>query len=68
MQGANDPNVTPENVRVVEAALKRAHVQYETLMFADEGHGVRKPENLRVLYARLIEFFGDAFAGSDARS
>ena len=32
-------------------------------MFADEGHGVRKPENLRVLYARLIEFFGDAFAG-----
>jgi dipeptidyl aminopeptidase/acylaminoacyl peptidase len=55
VQGANDPNVTPENVRLVEEALKRA--------FADEGHGVRKPENLRVLYARLIEFFGDAFAG-----
>jgi dipeptidyl aminopeptidase/acylaminoacyl peptidase len=36
---------------------------YETLIFADEGHGVRKPENLRVLYARLIEFFGAAFAG-----
>src|SRR5712692_5426101 len=68
VQGANDPNVTPENVRVVEAALQRAHVGYETLMFADEGHGVRKPENLRVLYARLIAFFGDAFAGSDARS
>ncbi len=68
VQGANDPNVTPENVRVVEAALKRAGVPYEALVFADEGHGVRKPENLRVLYARLIEFFGDAFAGSDARS
>jgi dipeptidyl aminopeptidase/acylaminoacyl peptidase len=63
VQGANDPNVTPENVRVVEEALRRAHVPYETLMFADEGHGVRKPENLRVLYARLIDFFGAAFAG-----
>jgi dipeptidyl aminopeptidase/acylaminoacyl peptidase len=55
-QGANDSNVTPENVRLVEEALKRAGVPYQTLMFADEGHGVRKPENLRVLYARLIEF------------
>ena len=63
VQGANDPNVTPENLRVVEAALKRAHVPYETLVFADEGHGVRKPENLRVLYQRLIEFFGAAFTG-----
>jgi dipeptidyl aminopeptidase/acylaminoacyl peptidase len=58
VQGANDPNVTPENVRLVEEALQRAGVAYETLMFADEGHGVRKPENLRVLYARQIEFFG----------
>ena len=68
VHGAHDPNVTPENVRVVEAALKRAGVPYETLVFADEGHGVRKPENLRALYARLIAFFGDAFAHSDPRS
>jgi dipeptidyl aminopeptidase/acylaminoacyl peptidase len=64
VQGANDPNVTPENVRVVEAALKRAGVSYETMVFADEGHGVRKPRNLRVLYARLIDFFAAAFATS----
>ena len=68
VQGANDPNVTPENLHVVEAALKRAQVPYETLVFADEGHGVRKPENLRVLYQRLIEFFGGAFERSDALS
>jgi len=68
VQGANDLNVTPENVRLVEEALKRAGVPYQTLMFADEGHGVRKPENLRVLYARLIEFFGEAFAGYGARA
>ena len=62
VQGANDPNVTPANLRVVEAALKAAGVAYETLVFADEGHGVRKPKNLRLLYARLIDFFADAFA------
>ena len=47
---------------MVEAALTRAGVPYETLVFDDEWHGVRKPENLRVLYQRLIEFFGTAFA------
>jgi dipeptidyl aminopeptidase/acylaminoacyl peptidase len=64
VQGANDPNVTPANLRVVEAALQAAGVAYETLVFADEGHGVRKPKNLRVLYARLIDFFAAAFAGT----
>ncbi len=65
VQGANDPNVTPENLRVVEAALQAAGVAYETLVFADEGHGVRKPKNLRALYARLIDFFAGAFAGAE---
>jgi len=31
-------------------------------VFDDEGHGGRKPENLRVLYQRLIEFFASALA------
>ena len=62
VQGANDPNVTPENLHVVEEALTRAGIPYETLVFPDEGHGVRKPDNLRILYARLIDFFGQAFA------
>ena len=35
-------------------------VPYETLLFDDEGHGIRKP-NLRILYRRLIEFFDAAF-------
>jgi dipeptidyl aminopeptidase/acylaminoacyl peptidase len=65
VQGMNDPNVTPENLHQVEAALKAAAIPYETLLFDDEGHGIRKPKNLRVLYARLIEFFAAAFAGRD---
>jgi dipeptidyl aminopeptidase/acylaminoacyl peptidase len=66
VQGMNDPNVTPENLHEVEVALKAAAIPYETLLFDDEGHGIRKPKNLRVLYARLIEFFAAAFAGKGA--
>ena len=62
VQGMKDPNVTPENVAAVEAALQEAGVPYEKLTFADEGHGIGKPANMRLLYARLIEFFADAFA------
>ena len=64
VQGMNDPNVTPDNLRAVEAALAAASIPYETLLFDDEGHGIRKPGNLRVLYARLIEFFAASFAGA----
>lgn len=62
VQGANDPNVTPQNLHVVEAALERAGIPYEALVFPDEGHGIRKLENQRILYARLIDFFAQAFA------
>jgi len=63
VQGLQDPNVTPENVRVVRQALAQAGVEYELLAFEDEGHGIAKPKNQRVLYPRLAEFFGRAFAG-----
>lgn len=63
VQGLRDPNVTPENVRVVRAALEQAGVEYELLAFEDEGHGIARPKNHRVLYPRLAEFFRRAFAG-----
>ncbi len=62
VQGAQDPNVTPENVRAVRAALDRAGVPYEVLEFADEGHGIARPKNQRTLYPRLAEFFARSFA------
>ena len=64
VQGLTDPNVTPENVRVVRAALEQAGIEYELLTFADEGHGVHRPSNHKVLYPRLAEFFGEAFASA----
>jgi dipeptidyl aminopeptidase/acylaminoacyl peptidase len=61
VQGLRDPNVTPENVRVAAGALQQAGVEYQLLAFEDEGHGIARPHNQRVLYTRLAEFFGDAF-------
>lgn len=61
VQGMQDPNVAPENVRAVEVALKRAGISYELLQFADEGHGIAKPANETVLLSRLVDFFARAF-------
>ncbi len=62
VQGLRDPNVSPENVRAVQEALDTAGVRYELLMFEDEGHGIGRPANQRVLYRRLADFFSGAFA------
>lgn len=61
IQGARDPNVTPENVRAVRAALDAAGVSHEVLEFADEGHGISRPRNQRVLCERLAGFFERSF-------
>ena len=62
VQGDQDPNVTPENVRVVRDELEKAEVSYQLLTFDDEGHGISKPKNQKTLYLRLSEFFESAFA------
>ena len=66
VQGSQDPNVTPENVRAVERALQAAGIPYETLAFADEGHGISRPANLHTLLPRLATFFGRAFDAAPA--
>lgn len=62
VQGACDPNVTPENVRQVIERLGNYHIPYELLVFDDEGHGIQKPANQATLYARLGDFFAQALA------
>lgn len=64
VQGLRDPNVTPENVRAVREALDVATVPYEALVFQDEGHGIIRSPNQKILYRRLAEFFGNAFSRS----
>ena len=61
VQGMQDPNVTPENVDVVVRALGSEGIPYDLLTFEDEGHGIARPWNLKVLYPRLADFFEAAF-------
>jgi dipeptidyl aminopeptidase/acylaminoacyl peptidase len=61
VQGSKDPNVTAENVHAVTKALEAYRIPYELLTFEDEGHGIARPKNLRLLYPRLADFFHKAF-------
>lgn len=60
VQGARDPNVTPENVRQVRSRLEAAGIPYDLLVFEDEGHGIFKPANQEVLYTHLADSFEQA--------
>src|SRR5262249_49485502 len=44
-QGANDPRVKQAESEQIVAALKDAGIDYEYMLFPDEGHGFAKPEN-----------------------
>ena len=65
VQGLKDPNVTPDNVHAVTKVLGELGIAYELLTFEEEGHGIVRPKNLKVLYPRLADFFVEAF--SEAR-
>jgi dipeptidyl aminopeptidase/acylaminoacyl peptidase len=60
VQGALDPNVSPENVRQVRGRLEEHHIPYRLLVFEDEGHGILKPANQEKLYPQLAGFFEQA--------
>lgn len=62
VQGGRDPNVSPENVRVVRDALDSAGIAYEIMGFDDEGHGISKPGNQKILYLGLLNFFDHALS------
>ena len=64
VQGALDPNVSPENVRQVRESLEAFRIPYNLLVFEDEGHGIGKPANQEELYPRVADFFEQAFRGS----
>jgi dipeptidyl aminopeptidase/acylaminoacyl peptidase len=64
VQGMQDPNVHPDNVKEVREKLDTAGVEYGVLAFDDEGHGISKPKNQKTLYIELAQFFGSAFEGN----
>ncbi|MEA2090526.1 MAG: prolyl oligopeptidase family serine peptidase [Thermoproteota archaeon] len=60
VQGAKDPNVTPKNVEEVVKRLNEADIKYDLLIFEDEGHGILKIKNRKILYKKMAEFFAEA--------
>jgi dipeptidyl aminopeptidase/acylaminoacyl peptidase len=55
-QGANDPRVKQAEAEQIVAALQEAGIEYEYMLFPDEGHGFVKPEN-RLKFSAAAEAF-----------
>jgi len=60
VQGARDPNVTPKNVEAVRKSLDKKGINYELLFFRDEGHGILKTKNQKILFRKIADFFTKA--------
>ena len=62
-QGANDPRVKQAESEQIVAALREAGIDYEYLLFPDEGHGFAKPENRLRFYAAAERFLARHLGG-----
>ena len=62
-QGANDPRVKQAESEQIVAALERAGVEHEYLLFPDEGHGFAKPENQLRFFAAAERFLARHLGG-----
>lgn len=56
-QGDQDPVVVPEQTHAMAAALQRRDVKARVVLFDDEGHGIRHPDNRRRMFAEELAFF-----------
>jgi len=64
VQGAKDPNVSLENVKVAKEKLEKYNIKYEEMIFEDEGHGISKPKNKKELFKKSTDFFKESFGNS----
>ena len=55
-QGANDPRVKQAESEQIVAALEKAGIEHDYMLFPDEGHGFAKPENRLKFYAAADKF------------
>jgi dipeptidyl aminopeptidase/acylaminoacyl peptidase len=62
-QGANDPRVKQAESEQIVAALTEAGIEYEYMLFPDEGHGFAKPENRLKFYAAAERFLAKYLGG-----
>jgi dipeptidyl aminopeptidase/acylaminoacyl peptidase len=62
-QGANDPRVKQAESEQIVAALVKAGIDHEYMLFPDEGHGFAKPENRLRFYAAAERFLAKHLGG-----
>ncbi|MFB0516038.1 MAG: alpha/beta hydrolase family protein, partial [Candidatus Neomarinimicrobiota bacterium] len=62
-QGANDPRVKQAESEQIVAALEEKGIEYEYLLFPDEGHGFARPENRLKFYAAAERFLAKHLGG-----
>ena len=62
-QGANDPRVKQSESEQIVAAMKEKGIDYEYMLFPDEGHGFAKPENRLTFYAVAEKFLAKHLGG-----
>ncbi len=62
-QGANDPRVKQAESEQIVEAMKSKGIDYEYMLFPDEGHGFAKPENRLKFYAAAEKFLAQYLGG-----
>jgi dipeptidyl aminopeptidase/acylaminoacyl peptidase len=62
-QGANDPRVKQAESEQIVAALEKAGIDHDYMLFPDEGHGFAKPENRLRFYAEAERFLSKHLGG-----
>jgi dipeptidyl aminopeptidase/acylaminoacyl peptidase len=62
-QGANDPRVKQAESEQIVAAMNEKGIDYEYLLFEDEGHGFARPENRLKFYAAAERFLARHLGG-----
>jgi dipeptidyl aminopeptidase/acylaminoacyl peptidase len=62
-QGANDPRVKQDESEQIVAAMRRANLPVEYVLYTDEGHGFARPENRLHFYARAEAFLARHLGG-----
>ena len=62
-QGANDPRVKQAESEQIVEAMKSKGIDYEYMLFPDEGHGFAKPENRLKFYAAAEKFLAKHLGG-----
>ncbi|HEY1643634.1 MAG TPA: S9 family peptidase [Streptosporangiaceae bacterium] len=65
-QGANDPRVKQAESEQIVAALQKAGIPHDYMLFPDEGHGFAKPENRLRFYAAADQFLARYLGGRAA--